>query len=126
MPDVRDSTVGQSGIVERSIRLLGENGASAAGIGQWFRVHAYWKTFMLYTQDRLQATSLGSASVEIHGAMELPDSNEDLASYELLGTLNSGSKSLSLEAPWRYVRAQVKTAAASGAIQVGLAAQDAG
>lgn len=118
------ASLGTTGINELSKRLLGEDGADASGVGDWVRLRSFWKTFHLYAQDRLQATGVGAAVVEIHACMELPDdpAQRDNAAYVVLATLNSGTLSFSTEQPWRYVRANLTTPAAF-AVQVGLNGQ---
>lgn len=122
MPD--GPVLGTTGIVEVNKRMFGDAGAAATGKSSWHRSIGYWKTFHLYALDRLAATGVGAAVVEIHGCMELPDDpdDHDVAAYELLATLNTTTKSFSTENPWRYVRAVVTTQAAF-AVQVGLCEQ---
>ncbi len=120
-------TTSSGSINEVSKRLLGEAGSDAQGVGDWVRTHAYWKTFFLYPQDRLQATGVGAAVVTIEACMELPDNpaQRDNAAFVVLATLDSTTRTFSTENPWRYVRARVTTAAAF-AVQVGLEAQGGG
>jgi hypothetical protein len=120
-------TTSSGGVNEISKRLLGENGSDAQGVGDWIRTHAYWKTFFLYPQDRLQATGVGAAVVTIEACMELPDdpADRDNAAFVVLATLDSTTRSFSTEVPWRYFRARVTTAAAF-AVQVGLDGQGGG
>lgn len=115
-----DSPVGPTGTVMTSKRMLGEDGAGAVGFSSWHRCDGLWKTFFLYAQDRLAATGVGGAVVEVHACMELPAQagNSDGAAYKLLATLTGAAPSFSTEEPWRWVRVEVTTAAAF-AVQVG-------
>jgi hypothetical protein len=121
------TTIGTTGINEISKRLLGLDGRDALGVGEWLRDHSYWKTFYLYAQDRLEATGVGAAVVEIHACMELPDdpADHDDAAYEVIATLSSGTRFYQAEHPWRYVRAKITTVAAFP-VQVGYNAQGGG
>ena len=110
-----------SGITYQGKRLLGDVGAAAMGKGDWFRASGRLKAFFLYPQDRLAATNIAAAIVEIHGAMELPATAPENAAFKILGTLNNAGRSFETYGPWRYVRAVVTTAAAGAVpVQVGL------
>ena len=113
-----------SGITYQGKRLLGDDGAAATGKGDWFRAHGRLKAFFLYAQNKLAATDISAAIVEIHGAMELPATTPELASFKILGTLNNANRSYETYGPWRYVRAVVTTAAAGAVpVQVGLSVE---
>jgi hypothetical protein len=125
MPDdtVRGVTtnVMASGITYQGKRLLGDAGAAATGKGDWFRVSGRLKAFFLYPTTKLAATDISAAIVEVHGAMEMPATTPELASFKILGTLNNAARSFETYGPWRYVRAVVTTPAAGTVpVQVGL------
>lgn len=128
MPDdsVRGVATGVStaGFVYQGKRLLGQNGTTVTGVGDWIRTNGLRKTFFLYPQDRKTAGNVVGASVEIQACMELPDAvaDRDAAYKTVLATLTPAAPSLSTEAIWRYVRAEVKIVGA-GAIQVGVHVQ---
>lgn len=119
-PTVEDRTrnvnqgPGTTGVMMASRRMLGQAGATATGVSNWYRSDGLWKTFFLGPQDRLQATGVGAAVVVIDACMELPDNpnDPDDAAYFELGTLNTSTRSISTENPWRWVRARVTTPAA--------------
>ena len=108
-----------SGITYQGKHLLGDAGATGVGKGDWFKAHGRLKAFFLYPQDKLQATGVGTAVVEIHGAMEMPATTPELAAYKVLATLNSAGPSYEAYGPWRYLRAVVTTPGAA-AVQVGM------
>jgi hypothetical protein len=115
--------VGTTGILMASKRLLGDDGASAVGNGGWYRSNGFWKTFMLYINDR--KTAIAAGVVLIDACMELasdPDDPDADTQFVTIATLNAGAKSFSTEIPWRWIRARVTTADAN-ALQVGLIEQ---
>lgn len=112
--------LGTLGTVVHGKRMLGDAGATGAVSGDWFRQNALWKTFLLYSLDR--KTALGAlVDVKVDGCMELAAVPANSA-YVELGSLSQAVPRLSLEEPWRYVRARVVNAG-GGTIQVGLHAQ---
>ena len=116
-------SLGTTGILEVSKRMLGDAGANATGNGSWIRSSSYWKTFFLYVNDRKTAVAAGI--VLIDACMELasdPDDPDTDTVYETIATLNAGSPSFSTEVPWRYLRARVTTADVNF-IQVGFNGQ---
>lgn len=128
-PDGTSAYVGTTGTVNASKRLLGDDGAAAAGNGQWFRSNGLWKTFMLYPLDRNSATGLGGAvDVRIEACMELasaPDDPDADTFVVELAALSQGTPNFSTENPWRYVRARVVNAG-GGTVQVGMHEQGQG
>lgn len=110
-----------SGSLPVSWQMLGAAGAEAAatGKGSWIPVQGmHWKTFMARAVAADHTTSIGAASIEIHGANELATDKDAHTKFKVLGTLNAGAPTLEHEAPWRYVRAEVKTAQAGVILQV--------
>ena len=104
----------------------GNNGAigwTVVAAGAWFRQNSLWKTFLLYDVDRTSALG-GAVDVKIDACMELADVPANSA-YVELGSLSQGIPNLSLEDPWRYLRARVVNAG-GGTVQVGLHAQGQG
>lgn len=99
--------------------MLGLTGAAGTGTGTWLRMPAgQWKSFILHLVASPHDGSLGSASVQIQATNVLDPSDPDGHSkFVVLGTLNSAGPSLVYEAPWRYVRAEVK---AAGPAEVGV------
>lgn len=122
-PDGTTTVVGTTGTVSTSKRMLGDAGAGAAGLGSWHRSNGLWKTFALYAADRLAASDIAAAVVEIDACMELPDPatgdiDTDVEFFNI-ATLNAAGPTFSTEVPWRYVRARVTTPGADPC-QVGL------
>jgi hypothetical protein len=105
------STLGTTGTLMAQKRLLSQDGANAVGNGQWYRSNGFWKTVMLYVNDR--KTAIAAGVVQIDACMELasaPDDPDADTQYVTIATLDSTTKHFSTEAPWRYLRARVTTA----------------
>jgi len=121
------TSVGTTGTNMASKRLLGDDGASGVGRGQWYRTNGLWKTFMLYSLDRKTAINVTN-DVRIEACMELAsDPNDpDVDTFVIeLANLAAGAPSFSTEYPWRWVRARV-VAHDGVPIQVGLFEQGQG
>ena len=115
------TTLGTTGTVVHSKRMLGDDGAGAVGNGGWFRNNGLWKTFFLYNIDRVGAVD-GGVDVRIEGCMELasaPDDPDTDTFVSELATLTAAAPSFSTEYPWRWVRARVEAFAGAKNVQVG-------
>lgn len=110
-----------SGATPFAWHMLGAAGATTTGVSKWIDVTgAQWKSFLLRRAASPFNDTVGTASIEIQACNELDDVDADANSkFVVLGTLNAGAPSLTLEDPWRFVRAEVKTAGGGGeALQV--------
>jgi hypothetical protein len=126
IPTDKDAQVTLDGALVSSKRMLGVDGAVAAGASDWMPTKATQLTFFLYRQDRKTPVSAGVVQIQV--AMELaedPDDPDLDTAYFLLATLNASTPRLWTKENWRYIRAVVTTPEAGGpGLQVGLVAVD--
>jgi hypothetical protein len=101
--------------------MLGDAGASAAGVSEWREVRNMGKkTLQMYSAGPDQSDSIAAAVFEVHGAMELDVDNPDTETdYFLLGTIDNAGRILSIDHNVGFIRVKMTTAPANN-VQVGL------
>jgi hypothetical protein len=120
---IRETDMGPGSRRVFSFRMFGDAGIDNAGdIGGWINVEAaQWKGFQLQPLDAADAIG-GTTTVAIEGAYELEDESDPFSAVgnaHPIGSLDTSTRYVSVESPFRFVRARV-TAFAGDVATVGM------